>query len=234
MPTLIVPPRFCGPPGTANGGYVSGLFAACLPSLSRIRLVRPVPIGRPLRIENRGAQHYELLDGEQSIALAEPATLTLAVPKPPDYLQAIEASRRYIGFAGHPFPNCFVCGPDRGHGDGLRIFAGAADGLVAAPWIPDLSVAEPDGKVTAAVMCAALDCPGYFAARSDEVPMLLGEFTAHIDRRVHADSPCVVVGWLMNVSGRKYEVGTALFDGNGQLCARAQALWIEPRAASRP
>jgi hypothetical protein len=97
-----------------------------------------------------------------------------------------------------------------------------------------LSVAEPDGKVTAAVMCAALDCPGYFAARNDGVPMLLGEFTAHIDRRVHADSPCVLVGWQMNVSGRKYEVGTALFDGNGQLCARAQALWIEPRAARSP
>jgi hypothetical protein len=46
---------------------------------------------------------------------------------------------------------------------------------------------------------------------------------------VHIDEPCIVVGWRIGVSGRKYEVGTALFDYDGDLCARARALWIEPR-----
>lgn len=59
--------------------------------------------------------------------------------------------------------------------------------------------------------------------------MLLGEFTAHVDRRVHVDEPCVIIGWRINVSGRKYEVGTALFDEDGDLCAKACALWVEPR-----
>ena len=59
--------------------------------------------------------------------------------------------------------------------------------------------------------------------------MLLGEFTAHIDRCVHVDEPCVVIAWKLSDSGRKHEVGTALFDEDGELCARARALWIELR-----
>jgi hypothetical protein len=59
--------------------------------------------------------------------------------------------------------------------------------------------------------------------------MLLGEFTAHVERRVHIDEPCVVIGWPISVSGRKYEVGTALFNEDGELCARARGLWIELR-----
>ena len=82
------------------------------------------------------------------IASAEPAELTLEVPRPPDYLAALEASRHYAGFNDHAFPGCFVCGPERLRGDGLRIFAGpwtgeaggdtaeAAAGRVAAPWVP--------------------------------------------------------------------------------------------------
>jgi hypothetical protein len=77
---------------------------------------------------------------------------------------------------------------------------------------------------------AALDCPGAFAARDDIAHMLLGEFTAHIDRCVHIDEPCVVIGWKIRASGRKFEVGTALFDEDGELCARARALWIELKA----
>ena len=31
-------------------------------------------------------------------------------------------------------------------------------------------------------------------------------------------------------SGRKHEAGTALYDGEGELCGQARALWIEPRS----
>ena len=53
--------------------------------------------------------------------------------------------------------------------------------------------------------------------------------TAHVDRRVHVDEPCVLIGWLIAHRGRKYEVGTALFDEDGEACARARATWVEPR-----
>jgi acyl-CoA thioesterase FadM len=107
--------------------------------------------------------------------------------------------------------------------------------MVAAPWVPDVALGLDDRKVRPEFMWAALDCPGYFAARSDHAPMLLGEFTAHVDRRVHVDEPCVIVGWRVSAAGRKFEVGTALFDEDGELCAKARAVWIELRPTpSRP
>jgi hypothetical protein len=141
------------------------------------------------------------------------------------------ASRSYVGFTSHPFGSCFVCGVQRTRGDGLRIFAGRtnADGQVAAPWVPDATLCLADGKVAPEFMWAALDCPGFFAASGDGRSMLLAEFTARVDRRVHLDEPCVVIGWRLRSEGRKHEVGTALFDEDGELCARALGLWIEPR-----
>jgi hypothetical protein len=149
------------------------------------------------------------------------------------YRDALEASRHFSGFTRHSYPRCFVCGTERTRGDGLRIFAGRVPGrdLVAAPWVADPSLTGSDGKVLPEFMGAALDCPGYFAAREDGAPMLLGEFTTQVDRCVHVDEPCVIVGWRLRSSGRKHEVGSALFDGSGELCARARAVWIEPRNA---
>jgi hypothetical protein len=230
--TLRILPRFCGPPGRANGGYTAGLIARHAGGAVTVRLERPVPIDMPLELRTTDEGALELHASGQRLARAEHAKLTLAAPPAPDYLAALEASRRYIGFQRHAFPACFVCGPERLRGDGLRIFAGSSGQQVAAPWVPDESLGEADGKVAAEFMTAALDCPGYFAARNDGVPMLLGEFTARIDRRVHVDEPCVLVGWRLAVSGRKYEVGTALYDEDGEACARARAVWIEPRAAS--
>lgn len=231
MSQLTVASRFCGPPGTANGGYVCGLFASHAPEVVRVRLQKPVPLDVPLQIERRGEGRLELLHEGQLVARAEPAPLELQPPAAPDYLQALAASRRYVAFDHHAFPGCFVCGTARARGDGLRIFAGAtrAGDMVAAPWVPDASLGHDDGKIGAEFMWAALDCPGYFAARDDGRPMLLGEFTAHVDRRVHVDEPCVVIGWKIAASGRKHEVGTALFDEDGELCGRARATWIEPR-----
>jgi hypothetical protein len=197
-----------------------------------VRLERPVPVEMPLELRGGEGGSLELHVPGQRLARAEPAKLALEVPPAPDYLAALEASRRYLGFHSHFYPGCFVCGPERLRGDGLRIFAGSSGQHVAAPWVPDESVGEADGKVAAEFMMAALDCPGYFAARSDGVPMLLGQFTAHIDRRVHVDEPCVIVGWRLSVSGRKYEAATALYDEDGQPCAYARAVWIEMRSGS--
>ena len=252
MQLLTVAPRFCGPPGTGNGGYASGLFAQHAYETVRVRLKRPVPLSAPLEVVTREGGRLELLHDSAVVATAEPATLDLAVPRAPDYMAAIEASRHYVGFHGHAFPRCFVCGPERTRGDGLRIFAGPCVApnppgttgvthahsvpreMVAAPWVPELALGLHDGKVRPEFMWAALDCPGYFAARADGVAMLLGEFTAHVDRRVHVDEPCVIIGWRITVTGRKYEVGTALFDEDGELCARARAIWIEPKAPTTP
>jgi hypothetical protein len=229
--TLTIEKRFCGPPGAANGGYLAGLLARCADAPVRVRLERPVPLGTALDVIEQ-SEGLDLCCDGQRLAHAAPEQLRLRPPAGPDYLEALEASRHYVGFGRHAFPSCFVCGIDRVRGDGLRIFAGAiaARQLVAAPWVPAPDLDRGDGRVQPEFMWAALDCPGYFAARSDSVPMLLGEFSAHIDRCVHVDEPCVVIGWRISADGRRHTVGTALFDEDGELCGRAQALWVEPRA----
>jgi hypothetical protein len=235
--SLIIAPRFCGPPESANGGYVAGLIASLATDTVRVRLVKPPPLGVDLQVHDGPAGNFELRHGEVVIAQAQPAQLDLVPPAPPTYVQALEASTRYAGFAKNPFPTCFVCGPQRARGDGLRIFAGPLDSTtsrVAGTWAPDVSLDQGDGKVRAEFMWAALDCPGFFAASPDSRVMLLAEFTAHVDRRVHVDEPCIVIGWPLGSSGRKHEVGTALYDDDGEPCARARALWIEPRGEAQP
>jgi hypothetical protein len=226
---LIVGARFRGPDTSAHGGYFVGLVAAQAAGTVRVRLLQPPPLDVPLRLVRMG-ERLEVTHGGALLAAAEPATLSGALPHAPSYMQSLEVARRHPAYAHHPYPHCFVCGPLRARGDGLRIFPGPiAAGTVAAPWMPHASLAGADGKVRPEFMYAALDCPGYFAIDRAGRLMLLGELTAHVDRCVHADEPCVVIGWHIASSGRKHEVGTAIFDEDGELCARARGLWIELR-----
>ena len=236
MSSFTVDARFCGPPGCANGGYLAGLMANHAPGRVRIRLERPIPLAVPLELNAAEGGDLELMHQGTVLARALPAAdFALEVPAAPSYLAALEASRHFAGFTNHPYPGCFVCGTGRARGDGLRIFAGnwGTGNQVAAPWVADATLSDGDGKVRPEFISAALDCPGAFAARDEMGQMLLGEFTAHIDRRVHVDEPCVILGWRIAAKGRKFEVGTALFDQGGELCARARGVWIELRA-NRP
>jgi hypothetical protein len=229
--SLTIAARYCGPPTSSNGGYFAGLVAMLAARTVAVRLLKPPPLDTELAVEELGEGGLKVMQGEEPIGEAHPAALKLDVKPAPDYLEAVEASRHYAGFRYHRFPSCFVCGVQRGRGDGLRIFAGpiAGRGVVAAPWVPDASLDGGDGKVRAEFMSAALDCPGYYAVAADDRMMLLAEFTAHVDRRVHIGESCTLLGWRIGASGRKHEAGTAIYDGKGELCGRARALWIEPR-----
>jgi hypothetical protein len=233
MQALTIAARFCGPPGSSNGGYFAGLVAALAARTLAVRLLKPPPLDTELAVRESDGGVLEVRNGEELIGEARPAILTLQTKRPPEYLEAVEASRRYAGFRYHRFPTCFVCGIRRARGDGLRIFAGPMPerGIVAAPWVPDASLDGGDGKVRPEFMSAALDCPGYYAVALDDRMMLLAELTAHVDRRVHVGESCTLVGWHIGSSGRKHEAGTAVYDGKGELCGRARALWIEPRGA---
>jgi hypothetical protein len=233
---LTVPPRFRGPPRSANGGYFAGLVASFAAGPVTVRLRRPPPLSTPMHVLRADEARIVVRDGETDVAEARPATLSLEVPQPVPYMAALAASRHFAGFAQHAFPGCFVCGPERARGDGLRIFAGPVPGtdrdgrrLVAAPWVPDGTLAARDGRVAPEFVWAALDCPGYFALADDGRTLLLAEFTAQVDRRVRVEECCVVTGWAIAHEDRRHEAGTALFDEDGGLCARAHAVWIAPR-----
>ena len=228
--TLTIAQRFNGPPDSANGGYACGAFAVATGEGLRVRLLTPPPLERPLTVQaDDSGKSFWLRDGDAPVAKAVSSTLELEVPAAPAYVQAVWASQHYAGFRQHNFPDCFVCGPHRRRGDGLRIFPGMLDsGIVAAPWLPADDLDRGDGKVAVAFHWAALDCPGYFALVGDRPrKMLLGEMQAHVDRRVHVGESCTVIGWAIGAEGRKHYSGTAIFDEDGELCARAKATWIE-------
>ncbi|MGN6173985.1 MAG: hypothetical protein ACTHPS_13745, partial [Streptosporangiaceae bacterium] len=126
---------------------------------------------------------------------------------------------------------CFVCGPARQPGDGLRIFPGpvADRELWAAPWTPDPSVAGPDGRARAEIVWAALDCPSGIAAADAaglDTAILLGQMTARLRALPGSGQPCRVIAWPAGRDGRKLTAFSALLDPRGEVLAAARAVWL--------
>lgn len=233
MSEIVIASRFRGPPTSGNGGYSCGCVARALPGgAARVRLQQPPPLDRPLCLvpEDDGVR---LLDGDAVIATgvpaSMPASIALEVPEVPDLDRAREASRHCVGLVAgaHPFAGCFVCGPARAVGDGLRIFAGPiAEGVVAAPFEPSPDLLGEGGTLRSEIVWSALDCPGYFAiVGAKMLPMLLGELTVEI-REPAGAGPFVVVGWSLGGEGRKARCGTALATPEGRVLATGLATWI--------
>lgn len=221
--------RFCGPPSSANGGYTAGLVAAALPGAVEVTLRRPPRLEHELSLEVSD-DRVTLSDGELLVAEARPARLDVRAPEPVSFEQASELGTRYVGFKRHHFPGCFVCGPGRAPGDGLCIFPGtseADDAEVAAPWVPDASLADEHGQVKSEFCWAALDCVGYFAAAAPDYPVaLLGRMTAELRGTLHAGDRCVVQGVALGREGRKLFAKTALYGPEQQLRGLAKQVWI--------
>lgn len=230
---IIVDRRFHGPPDSGNGGYVAGLLAGALGGAPcRVMLKLPPPLERPLRIAFDGAGASLFCD-DALVAIATTQDVRLDVPPAPSLDAARTAERHYAGFCGHIYPGCFVCGPERAAGDGLRIFAGPLDddpARVATVWEPDESLSDDDGQGAALVaspfIWAALDCPGYFAVEKAAGRALLGTLEAALVRPVPVGAPLIVTGWPIATEGRKHRVGTALHDADGGLLACAIGTWI--------
>ena len=222
--------RFNGPPDSGNGGYVCGRLAAYVNGAAEVTLRKPPPLDRPLDVVRSG-EGVTLREGETAIAEGVAAALDLDVPEAVSPADAAEASSSYPGHQKHIFPHCFVCGPRRGPGDGLRIFPGWVAGrkLVAAPWTPDPSLAGEDGAVRPEFVWASLDCPGAWAmfdAKGFERAVVLGRLAARLLAPVRPGERCVVIGWPLGEDGRKLYAGTALFGADGEPRAFARATWV--------
>jgi hypothetical protein len=223
---LRIAARYCGPPESGNGGYSAGLLAGKLGASVEVTLRKPPPLERLLQVEI-GDERASLKSGTELIAEARTAELQLALPAPPSFEEARAATARYVGHQRHHFPGCFVCGPARAEGDGLRIFPGEiAPGTVAASWIPHPSVGDAT-SVRPEVLWAALDCVGYFAAAAPDYPVaLLGRISAALMGGVAVGERCVVLGFVIERVGRKLHAGTALFGADGALRGHARQTWI--------
>ena len=232
---VVISGRFRGPPRSANGGYACGVIAAPLAGTVTVRLTAPPPLDTELRLESTEDQS-RLLHGDSLIGAARRSTLDLVPHAPPTLAEAADAATRYVGHITHSFPTCFVCGPQREPGDGLRIFPGrlADRALVAAPWIPDSSLADATGNVAPLYLWSALDCTGAFAVlpESRERTIVLGELTARIDGAAVPGQPHIAVGWALGADGRKRYAGSAVHSASGALIAVARATWIEVPASA--
>ncbi|MBX9745350.1 MAG: hypothetical protein K2X34_00515 [Hyphomonadaceae bacterium] len=231
--TVTIASRFNGPPGSGNGGYVCGLLACGIDGPAEALLRVPPPLETALTLTSDGA-HATLHDGETLIgeARALPA-FALAVPAPPSLQQARAASRRFSGFADHRYNTCFVCGPARPARDGLDLFTGKVEraDMVACTWTPGADLADVDGLVREEFIHAALDCPSYWALPHAGQPALLARLAASIDAPLpRAGEELIISAWPIRSDGRKHWGAAALHTSAGALIARAEALWIEPRA----
>ncbi len=229
--------RFHGPPCSGNGGYSCGLVGSFIDGAAAVRLRIPPPLDTPLEVRRTGAG-VELIHNDEVVASGRPATVDIEIPEPPGFAAAEAASGRYRGFDSHFYPGCFVCGPEREHGDGLRIFAGPVqqagepadgpEGMVAATWVPDDSLVDSSGKVSTEYLWSVLDCPGAYAFPEPPTGViLLGELAVSIKGPVMAGEKCVLIGWEISQEGRKHYTGTALFGESGTCRAVGYATWFE-------
>jgi len=240
MTSIVIEQRFCGPPKSANGGYVCGLLAAHIDGDAEITLLAPPPLGQRLDIvaDERGV---ELRKDETTLAKGRSVRLDLPEIPVIHLGEAQDAVRRSPYDASrHPLPTCFVCGPARAHGDGLRIIPrplprrpDGRNGTLVTPWVPYDDLAGEDGAVAGEFIWAALDCPSGFAGGTAQhlgmtgtEMILLGRMSARIARRPHPGDPCVIVAWPTGRDGRKLFAGSALLSLDGELLAAAQAIWI--------
>lgn len=233
MQTMI-PHRFNGPDNSGNGGYSAGSLAQFIDGPTEVRLRAPIPLDRPLRIEETDLG-LSAFDGDDTVMEAKPTSLDDQLIPPPVTLSEAEDAR--AGFPGWEFHGaswCFVCGPARESPDGLRIFPGPVEGrgLIAAPWTPDSSLGDANGLVPDTVIWAVLDCPGAWAGRAaDPVGMpyfpMLGTMMAVIDEPVHIGERHIVMAWHTATERRKLSTEAVLYSEDGSVKGRARHIEIK-------
>jgi len=221
--TITVDRRFRGPDDSGNGGYVAGRVAAGLgPGPVTVMLRVPPPLDRPLRL-TRADDGVRLTSDDVLVAEAAAHTgdaLPAVAPVPAEVART--TAEHYGGRHQHPFPHCFVCGPARAPGDGLRLEPGRLeDGRTACVWSVAADLAgRPE------LVWAALDCPGGWAAPIEGRPMVLGRMTAQVSATPRAGEDVVVMGQLLGQDGRKFFTATTAYGADGRELGRAGATWI--------
>lgn len=241
MQTMMVPRRFRGPPNSGNGGYVCGLLARSIVGAAEVTLRAPPPLETALDVVEAASGEWELRQGATTLATARAITLEPARLECATFEEAVEAEKRTpVKPHEHLLPMCFVCGPQRSPGDGMRLFAGPVSGrsggnppTFAVPWTPDPTLAGDDGLVAPEFVWSALDCPtGYVFFVDPEtggftsLPILLGRLSARIDARPRIGERCVVTSRETGREGRRLTAEAALFGEQGNLLAVGRAIWI--------
>jgi hypothetical protein len=235
---ISVPAQFRGPPNSVNGGYACGVMARLIDGPFTAVLRAPPPLDTATVLVRDGEVVRWARESGEAIGEARAAAADVPEPPPaPSFEAAVAAAPGFPGLARPFHPICFCCGDRVEEGVGLRVFAGqvagAADGVVAAPWTPNPAFADADGLIAPEVIWAALDCPGSVSwVVTVGSGGLLGTMTGELLRRPNAGEPCIVLGWPIERAGRKLVSGTALYSADGELMAKSHQIWIGRASAA--
>jgi hypothetical protein len=233
---VVIAARFCGPADRGNGGITAGLLAGRVPGAPRgiqVTLRAPSPLETPMTVSHEDGTTV-LRAGGSTVAEAVATDLACDAPAPPTLEEARAAAStspvlRHPDW--HPFPSCFVCGPARRAGDGLRVHPGrvAPRALMAAVVEFPADLADAAGLVPTPLLWAALDCPSsfvmYLDGRRPRTAYVLGRIAARFDRCPAVAEPLIACAWPGGVDGRKLFAASALYAGT-ELVACARATWI--------
>ena len=241
MTDLIIGSRFNGPPTTGNGGFVAGRLAAYFPygTAVRVTLRHPPPLEVTMNVTGSAFDGLRLMDGNILVAEAiavDPGELGEPVPMVAVDV-AEDAMARFDGLTSHPFPTCFVCGPQRHLDDGLGLYAGAVDpadlSRTATAFTPRTDHTQylvgtgPAAIIGPEIVWSALDCPGGWTLGLPGRPAVLGRMTAEVKAMPAIGERCVVVGKLDGRDGRKGFTRATAYGADGRELGRARAVWIE-------
>ncbi|WP_067689562.1 PaaI family thioesterase [Nocardia jejuensis] len=235
-----IPAHIHGYPGVAFGGYVAGLLAdRANPSAQghkaiRVDFRRTIAVETPILLTAPTPDGHVRLTSTDHTLLAEasPAELTVDPIPAPSWAAAKAATETALSSPSRTVTDCYGCGVAAPRG--LRIFPWALHDrpMVAAAWTPSPSLADESGNLPPEVVWAALDCPSGIAAWARS-GMTLGAFTAALTatqlRPLPAGADYIAHAWPLHREGRKHTVAVALSTPDGDLCALAETLWLDPK-----
>lgn len=225
--TVVIARRFNGPPGSGHGGYSAGCAGVLVDApAAEVTLRLPPPLETPLAVR-RSDGAVALVDGENVVAEARAASLSVAGPPPASPEEAADGAARFSWKHDHPFPTCFGCGPERDPADALCLFCGpVGDGRFAVPWTPPPWTG--DGVVEPLFAWAALDCPSSAPVHGTiGAPVVLGRFTVALEAPIEVGAPHVIQAWMERSDGRKRHTAVAIFAADGSRRAVGRAVWVE-------
>lgn len=233
MSGLILDPTFTGPPTTGHGGIFSGMVIRLahesgLANANSVTLYSPPPIGRELEwVIHNGRLH--VLDGNEILATASAGSLPPADwddAGPPTAMTTDEAA---TAPGQHPYPTCFVCGPQ--HPGGMRLRPSRYTTRRGIPatrchWQPSPRLAGPRADVVSEhFVWGALDCPGGWTMNLSERPAVLARMSAVVHAAVRVGDTVTIEALLAVETDHQLIAVARLRAESGAILAESRSLW---------
>lgn len=227
--TLRIDPKFVGPPGQGQGGYLAALLARHASEPVTVTLRAPIPFDTDLAVTGTDGV-LELRDGDTLVAETHPRSGEPEIREAVSVSDAVDASTRCPGLLGdHAAPTCFSCGLGP---ESFRVHAGpvARSDVFATPWTPP-EWSATGGVVDEPYLWAAMDCTaGWKVSWDMDVRFAFtGQISTDVLGAVRPGETYAVVAWAGEWKGRKRDARSAIFDATGRALAASATLWIAPR-----